>query len=1160
MQNNNMIPKEKLQKKIKKESSQFRLAMDIGTNSIGWALYKLDQNKKPVRIEKTGVRIFSTGREDKTHTTLNATRRQKRLQRRQRDRYLQRRQYLLQLLREYGLFPKDAFASKALQKLNPYELRARGLDEKLDIHHFGRVLFHLNQRRGFKSNRKSGDEKENGLISQSIEASREAMVQLGARTYGEFLWKRIQKMEKGRKKPGSQSQNWVLARRAIGEEDINNEEENSKEETKTAKDKYAVYAQRAMIEEEFNKLWDSQMRFHKQLKNTELNPKGFNCSSSEEALTSEKSNKSPENSNLINIKSKFHKAIFYQRKLKAPIVGNCYLTREKRISRASPFFQKFRILKELNNLSYVNQNNRTVHFIIPIGVETPKGKRKEKDEKTISDVYKKEKGLKFRDEVIEKLFSKKPKVTFSKLETEFKNFFPDVDDFSHFNLSAFSRDFLEGNHTNVELQKVIPDWCKWTLDVQDRFVELLEGENTEGDFMKDDEEVVEELKQFSENENLNLSDEMLSKCLKKVNRLPSGHGSYSKKVIQKILPFLEKGQTEWDAIRSAGFEDPSDRKYSGELSNKLPKYQEVLRAQCVEMSLKPDPKNRNQTFRIPNPTVHIAFNQLRLLVNDIIRWYGRPAQVVVETARDLPMGKKTKSELDKSIKKNKDNNEKAGKIIEEFGEINNSSNRLRYQLWQEQKETCLYSGKKIPKSKLFSAELEVDHILPWSKTLDDHFSNKALVYKSSNQDKADHTPYEYFSTHTNRWKEILQRVRELPQNKKWRFEADAMDKFAKEGDFLDRQLNDTRYISKHARAYLERICSDIWTVRGQTTSLIRHLLQFDKKTGEDHRRHAKDALVIGLIDRSFIQHISKIAKNEEGRNKERLKSIKEKIKKEVIPWSSFKKDAKASIHNIIVSHRKRTKRAGQLHNETAYGFSKNCKMNEKEQSIEENFSKPIDVVHYVMISSCAGWNKKKIEKIISDKIKNDFLTEWENSSKISKKYLQDYHRKTGIRRVRIKENQRVIPIKNKAGNIYKTFKGDGNYAAECFIERGKRGNRWNIRIISRFDANQKNFRSISQGEKLIINDMLFFDNKFWRVVKLTDGSITFSEHFESNVDKRNRDKNNDYKYTTKSPQALQKLQPKRVNISPCGMVTMKSFNIVDPSDQSLKKTKLEKIN
>jgi CRISPR-associated endonuclease Csn1 len=75
--------------------------------------------------------------------------------RRRRDRLLKRKARFLQALTELGLFPKGLPERRALEPLNPYELRARGLDAPLTPHEFGRALFHLNQRRGFKSNRKT---------------------------------------------------------------------------------------------------------------------------------------------------------------------------------------------------------------------------------------------------------------------------------------------------------------------------------------------------------------------------------------------------------------------------------------------------------------------------------------------------------------------------------------------------------------------------------------------------------------------------------------------------------------------------------------------------------------------------------------------------------------------------------------------------------------------------------------------------------------------------------------------------------------------------------------------------------------------------------------------------------------------------------------------
>ena len=147
---------------------KYRLGLDIGTNSIGWAVLDLENPNFRSRLVAAGVRIFSEGRDPKSKATLKATRTQKRSMRRRRDRYHQRRTYLLVELTKAGLFPNDNDERYRLQKLNPLEIRASALTEKIPLHHLGRALFHINQRRGFKSNRKdTSKEVTTGKVSHS---------------------------------------------------------------------------------------------------------------------------------------------------------------------------------------------------------------------------------------------------------------------------------------------------------------------------------------------------------------------------------------------------------------------------------------------------------------------------------------------------------------------------------------------------------------------------------------------------------------------------------------------------------------------------------------------------------------------------------------------------------------------------------------------------------------------------------------------------------------------------------------------------------------------------------------------------------------------------------------------------------------------------------
>ena len=1045
------------------EKQKQRLALKIGTHSIGWAIYNLDEDEKPMNIAATGVRVFSPGREESHHPALGVVRRQKKLQRRMRDRYLQRRNFLLSLLKEHGLFPEDELSSKKLEKLNPYELRAKGLDDRLDIHHFGRALFHINQKRGFKSNRKMEDPKEASVINKSMDISRDSMKRSGARTYGEFLWKRFQKMEENRKKsnPGSQQEHWVLARKAVGA---------------GSNDKYAVFAGREMIVDEFEKLWNSQARFHKKLRDTKL-------------------------------KDQFSKAIFFQRRLKQPIVGLCSLLKDQRkIPKASPYFQRFRILKELNHLNYLNN----------IG-----------DSYWITEL---ENGLEFRDELIDKFFLKQKTVSLKKIEQRFRSFFPDIKNFLRFELSS-NRKSLEGDRTSYVLRKILPNWDQWSLEIQDRFIELLEGGSEEGGFIRDDDEVFGDLMEFNESENLDLSEKEVRKCLENFDKLPTGHGKYSKKVIQKIVPFLENGFVESEAINFSGLRDQGCR-YRAKLVDKLSRYQEAL-GHCLELRN----FDSEDGSRVSNPKIHIAFNQLRLLINDIIRTYGKPFQIVVEVDRDLPLGRTIKKEKQRKNKENKKRTTEARKCLEELGKKPNKSNLLRYLLWKEQNETCVYSGKRIPKSRIFTADWKVDHILPFSKTLDDSFSNKVLVCKSFIREKFD-SPFDFFSSDETSWEEILKRVENLPKKKQWRFRTDAMKRFLDgEINFLERHMNDPRYVSKHIKQYLEKICTDVWTVRGQVTSVIGNLLRSPRKrekyNKDDYRNHVEDALIVGLMDRSFLQHISNIAMDMEKQDRQRIENMEKVKKRKVLPWSSFKKDAKQSIDKVVVSYRKRVRKEGQLHKGPAYGFS--SKIND--------FSKPVKVLRYVGIMNMAGAKAeenhfKEIKKIVSHRVKKDFLGELGKTGRISKEFLQNYHKIQGVRRIRIEENKKVIPIKNKSGKPYKAFVEGGNHAMELFK---RPDGRWDGEVTDIFTANQKNFRPIPKRAKLMKGDMLYFENDFWRLIKFEKKSrnLVFLKHFVSgNLDKVCR------KHIKRvTPDPLRKLNPERVDISPCGVLKRTPFNL-----------------
>jgi CRISPR-associated endonuclease Csn1 len=170
---------------------RYRLALDIGTTSLGWCLLRLNPDNAPYAIIKMGVRIFPEGRVAKTGESLAVTRRTARLHRRRRDRLLKRKAAMERALIHFGFWPSEDDARHALSNLDPYALRAKGLDHALTPAEFGRAVFHLNQRRGFKSNRKTDKaDNDSGALKGAIKALKNNLAEQGLRTVGEWLAKR----------------------------------------------------------------------------------------------------------------------------------------------------------------------------------------------------------------------------------------------------------------------------------------------------------------------------------------------------------------------------------------------------------------------------------------------------------------------------------------------------------------------------------------------------------------------------------------------------------------------------------------------------------------------------------------------------------------------------------------------------------------------------------------------------------------------------------------------------------------------------------------------------------------------------------------------------------------------------------------------------------
>lgn len=1022
-----------------KTTKKYRLGIDLGTNSLGWCVISLDDEGRPTRFLRMGVRIFPDGRNPKDGSSLAAARRLARSMRRRRDRFLKRRARLMRLMIEHGFMPTERNERQALRSLDPYELRRRGLDEPLTPYEFGRALFHLNQRRGFKSNRKidRAEDDERGKIATAISKVREQMNADGARTIGEWLAKRHEIREPVRARLNGQG----------------------------ARSQYELYVQRSMIAEEFDALWAAQNR---------MNPAMF----------------TPHSRDILR------DALLFQRRLRPVIPGKCpFEPEERRAPLALPSVQRFRIFQEVNHLRILQTGQP----------ERPLTQQE-------------------RDRVTETLL-RNAKRSFDQLRKLL-----DLPEDATFNLESVKRKDLRGDTVGADLARKAafgPQWLALPLERQDEIVQLL----------LDTEE--EETVTAALRERYGLSVEQAVRAARV--RVVDGYGSVSRKAILKILPYLESGVVTYDtAARAAGY-DHALHNVGGDLT-RLPYYAEWLPQYVGTGSGERRDPPEKRFGRIANPTVHVALNQLRAVVNAIIDKFGPPHQIVIELAREMKLSRERKRQVEQEQRRRQDDNDRIRMRLEEHGLPINGGNLLRLRLWEELAQSttdrrCPYTGEMISFTRLFSEEVEIEHILPFSATLDDSVSNKTVAMRKANRDKGNRSPFEAFghSPPGYDWEQILNRASLMPFPKKRRFAPDALEQYQTDGDFLARHLTDTAFVSRVAREYLTAVCpsNQVWSIPGRMTALLRKrwglntlLSETGAKNRSDQRHHVIDAAVVAVTDRSLLQRISNLsARGAEQEVHRFLDGLEE-------PWPGYRRGLEFGLSKVIVSYKPDHGTGARLHNDTAYGLVNRS----------QEFDGPVKVVHRVPLLSIKGEPdaerirdpamRLRVQDTIRGKVGKDVSAALEALSEQMR-----------IRRVRVVEPLSVIPIRRADGTPYKAYKGDSNYCYQVFAS--KKTGRWCDRVVSSFAAASDRVEPTEDRlvMQLCVNDTVRLngdndaEHLIFRVVKMRQGQVTLAGHQEGgNLKERDANRTDGFKYLNCSASRLQKLQAEQVLVDPLGQV------------------------
>jgi CRISPR-associated endonuclease Csn1 len=440
-------------------------------------------------------------------------------------------------------------------------------------------------------------------------------------------------------------------------------------------------------------------------------------------------------------------------------------------------------------------------------------------------------------------------------------------------------------------------------------------------------------------------DERSAERLSEVSFEPD-YMNLSRRAMEKLLPLLEQGAT-YAAARHQLYPEqfrtaeplpelpPIECTTDSEALRKWAEHKKIV----PEAGRLPDPVGA-----IRNPAVMRSLTELRKVVNAIIRQHGRPAEIHVELARDLKKPKKQRQSLSERMRKNEAERKQASKrIFDEVGIKEPKADDIRkVQLAQECGWKCPYSDRTISMRRLVGpeSEFQIEHIIPFSRSLDNSFVNLTLCHVEENKNKSNRTPYEAYSGDRERYEQILAHVRQFTgaralvaaKLRRFQMTAEELEKFSSE--FSSRQLTDTAYASKLARRYLSLLYGGladeaheqrVFASPGRATAYLRSEWKLNSilqdgptaaggrfpKERTDHRHHAVDAVAIALTSPASVKALSDAAQRAPLEHRRRFASLQ-------APWDGFVDSVRNVVNSIVVSHRVSKKVLGLLHKDSIY--------------------------------------------------------------------------------------------------------------------------------------------------------------------------------------------------------------------------------------------------
>lgn len=816
----------------------YRLGLDIGIASVGAAVVQTNSFDNPCHLTEPDVRTFPAAecRENGKYYGKSAAvpRRECRTTRRRIKRKQLRMNCIKQTLQKVGLIDVDEFMKRYSDGTLPnvYQLRYEGLDRLLIDDEFAQILIHIAKHRGFLSTRRADKkDKESGAILAATSANQKLMMEKGYRTVGEMMY-----LDESFHTPcSSNEQGFIVTPR------------------NKAKDyKHTIY--RSMLVDEVHALFDAQRKFG--------NTKATETLESEylEIMTRQRSYDLGPGLQADGTKSPFAMDGYKSN------AGECTFYKEETRAAKGTYTAELSItLQKINNLKLVDRYGDG-RFLT------------DEEKQKILEYISKHKTMKYK--TVKTLLGIDPMIRFNllnygkKKKTKKESDDKTKDDSTKKKSTKKSKTKAEtsekagkdANKEETELERInrIEDTVFVSMEFTLSYTDCLKARiKTLSETEKRDlfDEVGELLTSYKTDaarieklSNLGLTPEEVDRLL---DLNPKGYAKLSHKAMKEIEPYLKQGLTYDKACAAAGLDFQVT--YTGE-----------------KMKYLKGPEINRIINNIQSPVVRRSVAQTVRVINAIIRKYGSPQAVNVELSREMSKSFLERKKAETAMELRHKENVKFCEEIKKLG-INspNGEDITRYRLWRDQNGICLYSGEKIPARAMFSKEYEIDHIIPYSISLDDRYQNKVLVKAGENWKKGNRLPYEYFGHDKTRWASYENRVESLIKSDGKK--AHLLKKnYTKEDqrEFTERNLNDTRYATTVVYnmilqyLYLEPYNCDgktkqVYAVNGAVTAYLRKRWGLNKKDRTNDRHHAMDAVVIACCTDEMIAKVTKYMQDRE---------------------------------------------------------------------------------------------------------------------------------------------------------------------------------------------------------------------------------------------------------------------------------------------------------